>query len=223
MDKQVERRFTKFEDSKIECRAGENGEGNKIDGLGVVFYDGTPETEYNLFENYFERIDEQAFDGILDSADARGLFNHDTNMLLGRTTSGTMRLIKNQRGIKYEIEMPDTTVGRDVHISIERGDITGSSFSFIPDSIEWSQENRDGVDVEIRTIKSIAKLIDVGPVTFPAYEATTSNARTKENIQKERNKIERERNLDDDLLVVAKSKKDKDLQLAKLQLKKYKA
>ena len=216
----IERRFTKFEDSKIECRADEN-ENKQISGLGVVFYDGTPNTEYNLFEDYYERIDSGAFDEVLKSADARGLFNHDTNMLLGRMSAGTMRLDKSKGGINYEIDMPDTTIGRDVHESIKRGDITGSSFSFIADKIEWSSEKRDSGNVEIRTITSIKSLYDVGPVTFPAYESTTTSARTKEAIENERKELENERNDTDDTdLELAKAKKDRDLDLINIQLKK---
>src|SRR5688572_16918348 len=62
--------------------------------------------------------------------DARALFNHDPNMLLGRAGAGTLRLSTDARGLRYEIDIPDTTVGRDVATSIARGDLAGSSFAF---------------------------------------------------------------------------------------------
>jgi HK97 family phage prohead protease len=70
-------------------------------------------------------------------------------------------------GLRYEFPVPDTTYGRDIASNIRAGIVRGSSFSFqiAPGGDEWSVE--DGRS--IRTVKRVASLIDVGPVTFPAY------------------------------------------------------
>ncbi|NIP69360.1 MAG: HK97 family phage prohead protease, partial [Planctomycetales bacterium] len=103
-----------------------------------------------------------------ESDDVRGLFNHDPSQLLGRTSSNTMRLSVDQRGLRYDIDVPDTRIGNDVVESIKRGDLSGSSFAFTVDTVEWQE--RDGM--HIREIRGV-HLYDTGPVTYPAYEATS--------------------------------------------------
>lgn len=172
-----ETRFILNSKSNIEVRSDSDEKNSTITGYAAVFYDGTPDTEYKLFGNYYERIDTSAFNDALQNDDVRALFNHDINLVLGRSTAGTLSLYVDQKGLKYEISVPDTTPGKDLVKSIKRGDITGSSFSFEANGVEWSQDN----DKEIRTITKV-KLYDVGPVTFPAYQATESEARNEDQI-----------------------------------------
>ena len=153
----------------------QGAEVKSIVGYGAVFYDGTADTEYRVWDDFVERIAPGAFDRALAEADdVRGLFNHDPNQVLGRTSSGTMRLKVDKKGLVYEIEADDTQVARDVQRFIERGDVTGSSFSFEITDQEWRTE--DGVD--IREIQGV-KLYDTGPVTFPAYPGTEAELRTE--------------------------------------------
>lgn len=130
-------------------------------------------------DDFYERIDPEAFSivterrGRKSPLETRALFNHDPNHVLGRFPS-TLRMKVDEHGLRYEIKMPESR--RDLIESIERGDIRGSSFSFIvsPGGEEWSVEEGRS----IRTVRSIASLIDVGPVTFPAYpDASVSAAR----------------------------------------------
>ena len=130
-------------------------------------------------DDFYERIDPGAFGivterrGRKSPIETRALFNHDPNHLLGRYPS-TLRMKVDEQGLRYEIKMPETR--RDLIESIERGDIRGSSFSFIiaPGGESWSVEEGRS----IRTVKSVAALIDVGPVTFPAYpDASVAVAR----------------------------------------------
>lgn len=130
-------------------------------------------------DDFYERIDPDAFGivaerrGRKSPLETRALFNHDPNHVLGRYPN-TLRLHVDEHGLRYEIKMPESR--RDLIESIERGDIRGSSFSFIvsPGGEEWSVEEGRS----IRTVKSIASLIDVGPVTFPAYpDASVAVAR----------------------------------------------
>ena len=167
----MERRHTR-QPVKIETR--DDGP-TKIVGYGAVFHrEGEEGTEYQLFEGAVERIHPNAFDRALkENHDARGLFNHDPSAVLGRVGAGTMRLSVDSVGLRYEIDAPDTQLAQDVVKSIERGDITGSSFAFKPTATEWTEE-KDGPDV--RTIRDV-DLFDAGPVTFPAYESATTGVR----------------------------------------------
>ena len=182
---QIERRFTKAGEN-VQLRAAENDGKRMINGYAAVFYDGTPGTEYELWDNAMERIAAGAFSGIMADNDCRCLFNHESCKVIGRTKAGTCRLSVDNIGLAYENDMPDSSCGKDVFEAINRGDISGSSFSFIPSKVLWSQEERDGNMVDIRTIMEVSKLYDVGPVTYPAYEATSAAVRSKEALTAER-------------------------------------
>jgi uncharacterized protein len=146
---------------------------SSISGYAAVFYRAdNPGTEFELWEGYVERIMPGAFDRAIVEDDVRALFNHDSNFVLGRNKSGTLSLSVDSIGLRYDIDLPDTQAGRDAKTSIQRGDIDGSSFAFIADSV-----NRRSVDgVEIREVVK-ARLFDVGPVVYPAYAATTADTR----------------------------------------------
>jgi uncharacterized protein len=103
--------------------------------------------------------------------DVRALFNHNPESLLGRTRSGTLRLSEDSTGLEFQIDLPDTALGRDVHALIERGDISQCSFGFrtVKDSWNRSRTERELQDVD---------LLDVSPVTFPAYAQTSVSARS---------------------------------------------
>jgi hypothetical protein len=105
-----------------------------------------------------------AFDDVLEN-DVRALINHDGNLILARTTSGTLKLSTDEKGLKYEFDMPQTSYGKDLAISMKRGDVTQSSFAFTVENDNW--ETKDGMDV--RTITKVKRLFDVSPVTYPAY------------------------------------------------------
>ena len=111
-----------------------------------------------------EIIAENAFSDVLND-DVRALVNHDPNLLLGRTTSGTLRLEQTDEGLQYSFDVPDTTYGRDLIISMERGDITQSSFAFTIEDDSW-ETTEDG---EVRTINKVKQLYDCSCVTYPAY------------------------------------------------------
>lgn len=144
----------------------------KIAGYAAVF-----NKRSDLLGGFFvELIAPGAFDDVL-AQDTRGLFNHDPNYLLGRTTSGTLRLSVDERGLAYEIDTPDTLTIRDLVVApIARGDMSGSSFAMrvAPGGDTWHEE--DGVVV--RTIYKVAELRDVGPVSFPAYPDSSAAQRS---------------------------------------------
>lgn len=168
----VEKRtLTAAEPMTVETR--ENGS-RVISGYAAVYYrKDNNGTEYDLWKDVKERIMPGAFDQALERQDdVRALFNHDPNFVLGRSTAGTLRLETNKRGLRYEVDVPDTQAGRDLLISVDRGDINGSSFAFVVDDERWGREE----DLEVREIHSV-QLLDVSPVTYPAYKATTAGMR----------------------------------------------
>lgn len=153
-----------------EVRVSGSGKDSKIVGEAIVFNSNSEE-----MWGFREQIDPAACDGVMAAnPDVRGLFNHDSNIVLGRTTSGTMRLSLDNHGLRYEIDPPDTQAARDLMVSMGRGDITGSSFAFIAKRDQWT-ENPDGTVT--RRILEFDQILDVSPVTYPAYPATSSSAR----------------------------------------------
>ena len=149
----------------IEFRA-EGEESRKIIGHAAVF----DELSNNLgwFEEWYEKIDRNAFDDVLND-DVRALFNHDPNYPLARTKSGTLSISVDDKGLRYEFDAPNTTIGNDLLEMVKRGDISQSSFAFTIDTQEWVE--REG-EPTLRIIKKVKRLYDVSPVTYPAYEGT---------------------------------------------------
>jgi HK97 family phage prohead protease len=176
----VERRDLCGDGVKVETR--EDGK-RFVTGYASVFFNAKKrsETEYKLWEGMVERVAPTAFNRALkEKHDVRGLFNHDSNQVLGRSTAGTLKLSVDERGLKYEIDLPDTQLGKDLAVSIERGDINGSSFAFYVTGRTIEETD----NLTIRTITDVT-LQDVGPVTFPAYTGTTTNVRSvdKDSIE----------------------------------------
>src|ERR1700728_2523684 len=99
----IQTRFTQSQSKSTRLAKRSDGT-SEICGYGAVFYDGTPDTEYPMWPGAVERIMPGAFDRALREDDVRGLFNHDPNLLLGRTASGTMRLRVDDVGLWYSID-----------------------------------------------------------------------------------------------------------------------
>ena len=170
VSKQVERRTYR----NVEFRVSGDNEPSKISGYGAVF--NSQSEDLGWFQELREEIDPHAFDTVMaTNPDVRGFFNHDPNLVLGRTTAGTMRLSVDARGLAYEIDPPDTQFARDLMVSMRRKDITGSSFAFTVKRDQWT-DNPDGSVT--RRILEFDQLYDVSPVTFPAYPASSSEARS---------------------------------------------
>lgn len=139
----------------------------------VYFRADDPGTEFELWPGVRERIRAGAFDNAIKECDVRALFNHSPDYVLGRMKSGTLRLSSDERGLRYEIDPPDTQVARDLVQSLSRGDISGSSFAFDVVAEEWRKEGGH----ELRELIEL-RLYDVGPVTFPAYVGTDAGVRS---------------------------------------------
>jgi uncharacterized protein len=168
MSKEIERRFI----PAGEVRAQKGADGR----VGIVGTAAVVESFSHEIYGFREKIAPGAFDRALKESDIRGLYNHDPNMVLGRVKSGTMRVWADDGGLQYEInELPVSRA--DVAEAIQRGDVDGNSFSFVVAKDQW--EYPDNAPAE-RTILEFDELFDVGPVTYPAYPATTVSARAKE-------------------------------------------
>lgn len=126
---------------------------------------------------FCEKIEKGAFEGAIKRSDVVGLFNHNPDHLLGRQSAKTLRLRESDRGLEFDMDLPDTQLARDVAENIRAKNITGNSFSFIVKVDEWDKSDKK---MAIRTIKEFDRLFDVGPVTFPAYKATKVAARSLE-------------------------------------------
>ena len=137
--------------------------GNVVRGYAAV-YDSDSE-----FMGYYEQIEKGAFDDVMND-DVRAYYNHDENYLLGRVSSGTLRIGTDKRGLYYEVDLPNTTYANDLVELMKRGDINQSSFAFLIGQDRW--EERDGKTYRI--IEKVSRLLDVSPVAQPAYPAATS-------------------------------------------------
>lgn len=135
----------------------------KMEGYAALF--GTKSEEMFGFR---EVIMPGAFDRALrESHDVRALVNHNPDLILGRTTSGTLALSIDQKGLRVEIEPPDTTVGRDAVVSVERGDLSQMSFAFRTLTDDYRLEDGE----VIRELMDL-ELLDVSVVAYPAYLET---------------------------------------------------
>ena len=147
------------------------GEQVRLGGYASVF-----NTETVIAGLFREQIAPGAFAEAVTQDDVRALFNHDPNFVIGRTVSGTLSLREDETGLAYDVLPPDTQWARDLMVSVGRGDISQSSFGFAVESDEWAHPTRNG-ELPLRTIRK-AKLYDVSPVTYPAYESTTTAVRS---------------------------------------------
>lgn len=145
-----------------------DGESPRIVGHAAVF--NSPTEIGSKLWGWKERVSPGAFKESIRVDDIRGLFNHDPNLILGRNVSGTMELAEDEKGLLYEIDPPDTQPARDLLASIDRGDISGSSFAFEVQEQKWTITD-DPEKWDERELVTI-KLWDVSPVTFPAYDDT---------------------------------------------------
>jgi HK97 family phage prohead protease len=121
---------------------------------------------------FTEQIKPGAFTNALKKSDARALFNHDVNYVLGRQSSNTLILREDEKGLFMEVIPPQTQIIKDLVLSpIRRGDIREQSFGFIVKEDSWREGDKN--DLPLRTIIEIDELFDVSPVTFPAYPDTS--------------------------------------------------
>ena len=163
-------------DMAIEERISADGESTlrHLVGYAAMFNKRT-----TIYPGFDEIIAPGAFGKSLDAKDdVRALFNHNPDHVLGRLSAGTVTLEEDDRGLKYDITLPDTQFARDLHVLVDRGDITGSSFAFRCIVDEWDKSNPKA---SLRTLREV-QLFDVSPVTYPAYKQTKVSARAIQEV-----------------------------------------
>lgn len=141
--------------------------GRKLTGYAAVF------GQESRIAGFTEVIRPGAFMGALSGRDVLCLIDHDPVRLLARTKSGTLRLEEDSKGLRFELDVPDTQEGRDILTLAERGDLGGMSFGFtVPKGGEQWQGQR-------RELRSVT-LYEISVVhSWPAYEGTSVEPRAK--------------------------------------------
>lgn len=132
-----------------------------------------------------EKIARGAFDGC-DLSDVIMCFNHNTDSILARTTSGTLRLEVDDVGLRFAFEAPNTTLGSDMLELVRRGDVSKCSFRFGVAQDDWQYaDERNGLPMDERTILRFSRVVDVSLVVFPAYPETEASVRHLEERKAE--------------------------------------
>lgn len=174
-----ELRFIEAASFGIEKRTIKRAEGDEQE-VEVIVGRATPFNQYSQLLGWFkEQIVPAAFDDC-DMSDGAALKNHDSNLLLGRYPE-TLELETRADGLYFVAYPPNTQTAKDCIEEIRAKMIRGCSFQFTiaPGGSDWDTDPETGV--EIRTIKKIAKLYDVGPVTFPAYLQTNTDVAKRDH------------------------------------------
>jgi HK97 family phage prohead protease len=163
----------------VEFREADDGS-KTIAGHAAVF-----NVETDIGGMFREKIAPGSFAKTIKANDIRSLFDHNSALILGRTKSKTLRLSEDENGLHYEVDLPDTQAGRDLRVSMDRGDIDGSSFAFRVTKQSWDESG----DIPLRTIQEV-ELFEVGPVTFPQYPEAEVALRSLNDERSEREKAE---------------------------------
>jgi HK97 family phage prohead protease len=163
----TESRFLAVDNIEMQADADKR----QIEGYGAVF-----DSFSNDLGGFVEKINKNAFNKTLsDGGDVVSLINHDPNLLLGRrsknNTESTLELSTDDKGLYYRVQLPNTDYANNLLESVTRGDISGNSFVFNTIRDQWTARNAERELLEVR-------LIEVGPVTFPAYPDTSVSARS---------------------------------------------
>ena len=152
-----------FAVDRLEVRAADDGEAPMVRGHAAVFN----ETSENL-GGFVERIAPGAFAASIgDGADVLALWSHRSDVVLGRTTAGTLSVREDDVGLAFDLSLPDTQAGRDLRVSLERGDVAHMSFGFVAERDAWDETG----DVPVRTLEQV-RLLEISPVAWPAYPQT---------------------------------------------------
>lgn len=179
----IERRHYAVQGFHVEERAAGDGKTSVLVGHAAVFN--------QLSENlggFREQVAPGAFSETIKVHDIRALFNHNPDYILGRNVSGTLRMQEDNTGLLIEIDVPDTQVGRDLMVSVQRGDVSQMSFGFsvMPDGSAWSE---DAAGNTIRTLRNV-RLFDVSPVVYPAYPQTDIAVRSLNDWRLQKDQVQ---------------------------------
>lgn len=147
---------------------------------GKMTIQGRPAVYNSLSKNlggFKEVLLRGCFDESLNDPEIYATFNHDDSKILGRVSAGTLQVSSDSIGLTMRCELPNNTVGKDLHESIKRGDITKMSFGMYVQDDAWDIATEGGQTFQRRSVKQ-AKLFEVSAVTSPAYDASSVSARS---------------------------------------------
>ena len=176
----IEKRFI-TQPLEIEKRA-DGEESRFITGYGVVFDSWSRDLGW-----FKETVDKKAFDDV-DMGEVVATFNHNFDNVLARSDSDTLELTIDSVGVKYRFEAPNTTYGNDLLENVRNGNVKGSSFMFTTLEQRWTYKD-DESEIDEREIVKVDRLIELGPVTMPAYPDTTA-AQRSHDIEKPQIKVD---------------------------------
>lgn len=154
----------------IEIR--QDDDGNKSVSGYAVKWD-KPSSVLGMILKFREKFQKGAFLETLNNDDQRFLWSHDVSKVLGRTGNQTLKLNEDDTGLRFELDLPNTTLGNDTYESIQRGDVTGVSFGFKAEDDEIDEPDED---MPTRIVRK-ARLLEVSAVAFPAYPDSEVSAR----------------------------------------------
>jgi len=195
-------RAYKIAEMELRKDSTEDGsENNVLTGYVAEFEKFSHELNDFFSGKFKEKIRKGAFENSIRSKVIKALWNHDDNKVLGSTKSKTLNLWEDERGLKFELILPNSSWGKDALESVRRGDVDGMSFGFIPTVTEWDDVNPNET---IRTLVEV-DLIEVSPVAFPAYPQTSVSARNLKSLEED-----------------YKKHKEKSFQIEKMSLEKRK-
>jgi hypothetical protein len=172
-------RFGYTPNENMQFRTSESDGKRFIEGYAIVF---DQPADMGFFTEY---VRPGALNQTLSGKpDVRAFWNHDTNNLIGRTISGTLKLRVDKTGLSFIDEIPNTQAGNDTHELVKRGDVTGCSFGFRTIKDRWYKEPvklPDGT-VAQRDARELLEiqLVEISPVSFDAYKQTSISARSAE-------------------------------------------
>jgi len=154
-----------------------------------------------------EKIQAGAFKKSLETNNVKSLWNHNSDLVLGSTGSGTLKLVEDKKGLRFEMTLPDTQAGRDAYVLVERGDVTQMSFGFRVRGQIWDESDPKNI---IRTLTEI-ELYEISLTAFPAYNQTSAKTRS---IHDDYDQFKQEKDESD----LDKRKNELDLQIKMLEL-----
>ncbi len=166
----IERRF---QTGELEVREAVDQKPGHVGGYAIVFETMSEVLGSGVGRGFREKIAPFALDEV-NMTRTVALYNHDSSMVLGNARSGTLQLAPDTIGLKFSVDLPDTTYAADLYKMLMRNDITGASFGFtVANGGESWDVGPD--DIPVRTITKIESIpeISVG-VVFPAYPASSS-------------------------------------------------
>ena len=171
-----ETRVLDLSTSKLAVEKREDGT-TKISGYAAIFNSDSEDM------GFIERIKPGAFKSALKKSDVRALFNHDPNLIIGRS-GVNLNLKEDKTGLHIEVSPLATSTYKMVEENISAGLVTQQSFAFTVEEDEWND------DYTQRTVKKVGQIFDVSPVTYPAYSDTTVALRCRQELMEKRDKQE---------------------------------